>query len=221
MLFNILWVQICGSGSLPPKNETRRCKILHHGHMWNVRSHFLVRPAALTRSTSLSISEVSEGKCRLTRSATLSFKSKLGPASLSPSPEDWTTGTKDRCSRTSLRKSARPPEPARTSQGMLFLRERSTLWYKKESLVSSWKAGTLMRKKIQPMADFNSPANLQHARSPWHQHTNDRNVNAATTCTQERQHFNYSTIKHFIQLNDFIALYKILVCCPEPLSLFF
>lgn len=109
------------------KSEFKRSKILHHGITSHVRNDFLDVHAALTRSTSLSVSEVSEGKCRLTRSVTLSFRSTLGPVSLSPSPEDWTTGTEDRCSRTSLRKSARPPEPARTSQGMLFLRERSTL----------------------------------------------------------------------------------------------
>ncbi|TNN54284.1 hypothetical protein EYF80_035512 [Liparis tanakae] len=43
--------------------------------------------AALTRSTSLSDS-ASDGKCFLTRSATLSFRSTLGPASASPSPDD-------------------------------------------------------------------------------------------------------------------------------------
>lgn len=85
---------------------------------------------ALTRSTSLSGS-VSEGKCFLTHSATRSFRSTLGPASLSPSPEDWTTRTDDRCSKTSLKKSARPPEPASTSHGMELFRERSTLWQKR------------------------------------------------------------------------------------------
>ncbi|KAF3853528.1 hypothetical protein F7725_014216 [Dissostichus mawsoni] len=57
-------------------------------------------------------------------------QSTLGPASPSPSEEDWAVGAEDRFSRTSLRKSASPPEPASTSQGMEVFRERSTLWWK-------------------------------------------------------------------------------------------
>lgn len=110
-------------------------------------------PTALTRSTSLSNS-VSEGKCLLIRSATLSFRSTLGTgASLCPSPEDWTTGTEDRCCRTSLRKSARPPDPARTSQGMLFLRERSTLWQISEQKRLQFLSGTIIKKSL---ANINS-----------------------------------------------------------------
>lgn len=147
-MFYLLGANIC-AGLLPPKaklEDPKYCIMVILG-MWGVT--FWSWPVALTRSTSLSISEVSEGKCRLTRSATLSFRSTLGTASLSPSPEDWTTGIKDRCSRTSLRKSARPPEPARTSQGMLFLRERSTLWCKSKQKgeFSVWMEGRKIHEK--------------------------------------------------------------------------
>lgn len=94
----------------------------------------------LTCSTSLSISD-SEGKCFLTRSASLSFRSTMGPASTSPSLEAWTTEAEDMFSRTSQRKSAKPPEPASTSQGMEVFRERSTLWQQREwkGVLYEWK----------------------------------------------------------------------------------
>lgn len=121
---------------------------------------------------------MSEGKCLLTRSATLSFRSTLGPASPSPSLEDWAAGAEDRFSKRSLKKSARPPEPASTSQGMEVFRERSTLWQRegKEKIVclrSKIREYTLL-KLIMSLWLY-----LQHARLPWHQHTKDRDVNAA------------------------------------------
>lgn len=82
----------------------------------------------LTLSTSFSGS-VSAGKCFRILSRALSRSSVMGPSGVSPSAieEAGLRGTEDRTASSSPMKSAAGPEPARTSQGVDFLRETSNL----------------------------------------------------------------------------------------------
>ena len=82
----------------------------------------------VTCSTSLSRSPC-PGKWLRTISATRSLMSTLGVAPPSPSAGgEGEGGAGDTRSRTSLSRSATPPEPARISQGMEVFRDSSTRW---------------------------------------------------------------------------------------------
>ena len=83
----------------------------------------------LTQSTSFSCS-ASAGKYLWILSWTQSRSSVLGPSTASPSAGGGMglRGTGKRLPSSSLIRSAAGPEPARTSQGVAFLRDASILW---------------------------------------------------------------------------------------------